>query len=175
LLDDGRVGALRGAASPRAGRTLGLSVGTVILVLFAIVIVVSFVSAARDNARIDRLKDRGIAVNVRVSSCVGNLGGSGSNIANYTCQGSYEVKGHSYNEVIGGKSTFSPPGSQVRAVVDPSKYSTVELASALSVARASSTRYVAPIILVVVLVVLAGGLVLVARRTKRFDETPTRE
>ncbi len=166
-LNDEIVSTLRGAAPIRPGRTVWLSVAIIALVIFAVVLVVSFLSAANDNARIERMKSHGIPVTLSITNCVGNLGGSGSNVANYTCQGSYTIKGVTYQEIIGGKSTYSPGGAHVRGVADPLKYTTVELASALNASKSSSTRYVAPGILTAVFVALVLSLFSIARRMKR--------
>jgi hypothetical protein len=121
--------------------------GALLLALFALVIVVSFISATNDNARIDRLKDHGVAVAVTVTNCVGNIGGSGSNAAGYTCDGSYRVNGIHYREVIGSKTTSSSVGTKVRAVADPSRPSTIELASAVQASSSSVSVYLVPILL----------------------------
>lgn len=128
------------------------------LAIFAVAIVVSFISATNDNARIDRLKNHGVAITVTVTSCVGNIGGSGSNAAGYTCSGTYSIHGVRYQEVIGSKTTLSTAGTIVHAVADPSRPSTVELAS--SVARSSSSRsvYVVPILLAILFLVLGFAL-----------------
>lgn len=132
--------------------------GTFVLALFAVIIVVTFISATNDNARIDRLKSHGVSVVVTVTSCVGNIGGSGSNAAGYTCHGSYRVDGVRYEEIIGSKTTQSPAGTEVRAVADPNRPSTVELASAVARSTSSSAVYVVPSILALVFVVLALAL-----------------
>ncbi len=105
---------LRGAEAQHiAGRFWSIA-GVLVLAAFAAIVVVSFVSALNDNARIVRLKDHGIPVVVTVTSCVGNIGGSGSNAAGYTCRGSYRVHGVRYEEVIASKSTLSAPGTKLR-------------------------------------------------------------
>lgn len=145
--------------------------GTFVLALFAVIIVVTFISATNDNARIDRLKSHGVSVVVTVTSCVGNIGGSGSNAAGYTCHGSYRVDGVRYEEIIGSKTTQSPAGTEVRAVADPNRPSTVELASAVARSTSSSSVYVVPSILALVFVVLALALL---RRQRSFDRSKRR-
>ena len=137
-------GRLRGAdAPPVAGRFWAAS-GVVVLVLLAVVIVVSLLSAANDNARINRLRTSGVAVSVTVSNCIGNLGGSGSNAANYTCQGHYRVGATNYDETIDGLTSFVATGRHVAAVADPSNPSSITLASAVASSRASTARFVVP-------------------------------
>jgi hypothetical protein len=141
--------------------------GALLLVIFALIIVVSFISATNDNARIDRLKNHGVSVAVTVTSCVGNIGGSGSNAAGYTCRGSYRVNGVRYLEIIGSKTTLSITGTKERAVVDPARPSTIELASAVQTSSSSSSVYLVPSLLALSFVVLT--LALLGRR--RFSLT----
>jgi hypothetical protein len=157
--------ALRGAQAPTIGRRAWKIAGAFLFVVLAIIVGVSYVSAARDNARIGRLKSHGTTVTVTVTGCTGNIGGSGSNAAGYTCRGTYLVDGTRYHETIGKKVTLSPTGATVRGVADPSRPSTVELASAVKSSSASTTVYVVPSLLALVLVAL--GAVLLRRRPLR--------
>jgi hypothetical protein len=142
-----------------------------LLTLFAVIIVATFISATNDNARIDRLKSHGVSVAVTVTSCVGNIGGSGSNAAGYTCRGTYRVNDVRYEEIIGSKTTLSPAGTEVRAVADPNRPSTVELATAVARSTSSSSAYVVPSVLALVFVVLALALF---RRQRSFDRSKRR-
>ena len=108
------VPSLRGPEAQRIGGRFWFATGALLLTAFAVVIIVSFISATNDNSRIHRLKTRGVSVVVTVTNCVGNIGGSGSNASGYTCHGSYLVKGANYQEVIGSKSTLSSVGSRYR-------------------------------------------------------------
>jgi hypothetical protein len=146
---------LRGAQAQPIGHTFWRVVGTLVMVVFASIVTVSFISAANDNARIGRLKSHGVSVQVSVTGCVGNIGGSGSNAAGYTCRGSYRVDGVRYVEVIGSKSTLSDPGSIVRGVADPQRPNTVELASAVASSSASSSAFLVPGLLTLLWVALA--------------------
>jgi len=147
---------LRGATAVGVGRRPWIVVGVLALALSAVVLIVSLASAANDNARVTRLKSRGIAVSVTVASCTGNLGGSGSNAASYTCSGTYRVKATTYHETIGSMSAFTTPGTHVAGVADPSQPSTVVLASSLRSASASGSVFVIPGVLVVLWIALAG-------------------
>jgi hypothetical protein len=152
---------LRGPNARSIGGSFWYVAGAILLAVFAVAIVVSFISATNDNARIDRLKNHGVAVTVTVTSCVGNIGGSGSNAAGYTCSGSYSVHGVRYQEVIGSKTTLSTAGTTVRAVADPSRPSTVELASSVAMSSSSFSDYVVPILLAILFLLL--GLALLRR------------
>lgn len=164
-LDD-RATSLRGPAPVSVGRRFWLLAGVCGLVVFAVVLVVSFLSVANDNARIDRLKTRGMPVTITVTSCIGNIGGSGSNSAGYMCRGDYTVGGAPYREIIGSMATFSATGTTVRGVVDPSHHGTVVLSSAVRDSSASPSRYVAPGLLSIVLVALTLALRRAARRAE---------
>jgi hypothetical protein len=169
---DGRTASLRGAEPAKIGRTFWLFAGAFGLVVFAAIVVVSFLSAANDNARIDRMKMHGIPVTVVVTGCTGNIGGSGSNVTGYTCRGTYTVDAIHYHDIIGSMSTFAVPGTSVRALVDPSRHSTVESLSAVRASTSSPKRYIAPGLLGLVLVALALTLWRVARRPGTAHHTP---
>jgi hypothetical protein len=147
------------------GRKFWLLAGATGLVIFAVIIVVSFLSASHDNASIERMKTHGIPVTVTVNNCIGNIGGSGSNSAGYTCHGSYQVDGSTFHEIIGSMSTFSAAGTSVRGVADPSRHSTVELAFAIKESAPSPSAYVPGGLLTVLLVGLTLILLRVARRS----------
>ncbi len=121
----------RGAVARGGHRRVRRAVLSTGVALAAALIATSLVSAGRDVARIDRLKSHGIMVTVTVSDCRGNLGGSGSNVVDYTCHGTYRVHATAYHEVIGSLTSLRPAGATVRGVVDPSQHGYVVLASAL--------------------------------------------
>ncbi len=164
-----RVGALRGSAAVGVHRKFWNYAGAVALTILGVVTVVSFVSAATDNARIHRMKTHGIAVAVTVTDCVGNLGGSGSTGAGDTCHGRYRVGVTTYHEVIGSMSRFAPPGAVIAGVADPSRSSTVVIASAVAAWTPSNDAYVAPGVLGLFFVVLALAYVRLARRSGTVD------
>jgi MYXO-CTERM domain-containing protein len=159
------VASLRGAQAQPIGRQFWLVMGTLVIAVLAVIVIVSFISAANDNARIDRLKSHGVSVVVTVTNCVGNIGGSGSNAAGYTCHGEYRVKGVMFHEVIGSKTTFSTTGTAVRGVADPAHPSTVELTSAVASSSASPSAYVVPSLLALLLVALT--MILLRRRQRQ--------
>ena len=159
-----RVASLRGPEAINARRKYWLGAGALGLILVAAAIVVAFVSATNDNARIARIRANGIPVTVTVSGCVGSLGGSGSNIVGYTCQGDYRVAGTNYHETIGSMTRLAAPGTLVRAVVDPSQHSSLVLASAARTATASPRVYVLSGVLSVMLALLT---LVYVRRVRR--------
>jgi hypothetical protein len=170
---EARVAILRGAEARSLGRRFWMGAGAIMLVVFAVALVASFISVANANARVDRLKAHGISVVVTVGRCVGNLSGSGSNVSGYRCQGSYRVGSTTFHEPIEFKTTFSPPGSTVRGLADPAHHSGVALASAIRKSPSSPSSYLAPIVLSVLFVALALMLVRTVRRSPLDDETPS--
>jgi hypothetical protein len=75
-----------------------------------------FVSGLHHNTNITNLQRHGVTVSVTVSTCDGELGGSGSNLADYRCVGTFTLKGHLYNSTI--------PGHELRAVGSTSTFLT---------------------------------------------------
>jgi hypothetical protein len=169
---DDSVTSLRGAAAVGVGRRFWMFAGSIALVVAAVVLVVTFVSATNDNARITRMKDHGIPVVVKVSDCIGNLGGSGSNASSYTCTGDYAARGDTYHEVIGAMTFFAAPGTHVRAVADPSRPSTVELASAVATSKSSVSKYVVPGLLAVLFLSLLAAFLRLLRRPRLPSPRP---
>jgi hypothetical protein len=149
------VAALRGAEAQPIGRPFWVVAGALLIAVMPLVVAIAFVSAANDNARIERLKNHGLPVMVTVTGCVGNIGGSGSNAAGYTCRGEYRVNGVTYREVIGSKTTLTSAGSEVKGVADPARPSTVEVASAVATSSTSFSVYFVPSLLALLVVSLA--------------------
>ncbi|MDE3107075.1 MAG: hypothetical protein KGJ42_02840 [Acidobacteriota bacterium] len=166
----GRVAPLRGATTTSVGRAPWLVAGAFGIVVLAVIAVVSLLSATNDRARLHRLQSEGIAVAVKVVTCTGNIGGSGSTSAGYSCRGSYVVGHQSFTERVGSKTTFSPPGTILKGVADPRQPSTVVLASALKDAHVSLGSFLAPLVLALVTLALsvALGRDVIGRRRSRF-------
>ena len=146
--------------------------GRVALVLclaaLAVLVVTFFVAGARKNAQITSLRTQGMPVEVKVSGCMGLLGGSGSNPVGYACRGTYLVDGRRQDEAIPGDTLYAT-GTVIRAVTvrsDPGLLSTV---SEVDSERASWKVYVLPAIL---LVVLAGSLLALGLRRRRLPGGP---
>jgi len=141
------VAVVRGPqAAPVARRTWTI-VGAITLALCAGLIAVSFESASLDYARTARLKSHGIPATVTVAQCLGNIGGSGSTPAGYTCWASYRVAGVHYHSVIGAMGTFASPGTPLRVVIDPAQPGTIELASAVAASTPTPRVYLIPTLL----------------------------
>ncbi len=164
--DSSSVSTLRGASPVGVSRRFWAILGALVLVVFAVTLVVSFVSATHDNSRIERLKTHGITLSATVNSCIGNLGGSGSNASSYTCVATYAIAAASYHEVVGHMSSFAAPGTRVIVVADPSQPSTIELASAVKGSSPSNGVYLAPGLLGVLFVALTVGYLRLLRRPR---------
>ncbi len=159
------VTSLRGAEARHIGGRFWFVVSVLVAIIIAVFIAVSFIDAVNDNVRMAQLKSQGVPVVVTVTSCTGNIGGSGSNAAGYTCYGTYEVGGVRYHEVIGSKTTSSPTGSTVRGIADPSRPGTVVLASVVATSSTSDARYAIPGILAVLFIAVTV-LIIRVRRTR---------
>ena len=159
-----RVASLRGATANGVGRRTKLAFASLGLAVLLVVLVVSFLSVANDHARTERLKEHGVGVGVTVTNCTGNIGGSGSNGAGFTCRGTYALGGERFHERIGAKTTFSAPGTVLRGVVDPSHHGTVVLASAVKASSTSSWAYATLAILSLIYLSLVVAFVRAVRR-----------
>jgi hypothetical protein len=150
---------LRGAGVEVDGRRVARAVVCLLLVALAFVVVVLFIAGARKNEDITRLRRSGVAVNVTVSGCLGLMGGSGSNLAGYSCRGTFNIGGHRYDEAIPGNA-FHPPGATLRAVTVPGDPALVSTVGALETERATWGVFTLPAILLAVLGLLLGVLLL---------------
>jgi hypothetical protein len=139
------------------------------LATLAVLGVVFMVVGINKNDQINELKDHGVPVTYVVSKCLGLLGGSGSNAAGYSCQGSYTVDGRRYFENLPGASRFAP-GTEVKAISvrsDPTLLSTPAIVSS---ERASASVFILPAVLLGLCALLALALLL-RRRQRRGAST----
>jgi hypothetical protein len=97
---------------------------------------------------------------------MGELGGSGSNPAGYSCRGSFTLDGRRYNEPIPGNS-LHPPGAVLRAVAVPGDPALVITARMLDGEHTSGKVFILPAVLLVVLALVVGLLVRRRRRIRR--------
>jgi hypothetical protein len=155
------VTTLRGARvevdSRRVARVLGVAVAVAVFALAVALVVVG----ANKNAQISALRSHGVRVEVTVSSCLGLLGGSGSNQAGYACRGTFRFAGRSYDEAIPGDTDYAP-GAQLIVVAASTDPALIGLPSVVAHERTSLSVYVVPAVLLVVL--LAWGVVIGRRR-----------
>ncbi len=154
---------LRGAGVEVDRRKAGIAVWVLLVGTVLVVAVLLAVGGAQKNSQISTLQREGVPVQVTVVTCVGQLGGSGSNAAGYNCTGRYTVNGVHYQQTI--------PGSQQRALAshfagvvarhDPLLLTTPQI---LASEQVTWHVYVLPAILLLVAAgLLVGGLLLLRR------------
>lgn len=156
---------LRGASAqvdPRQVARLG--VGLVLATLLVLTVVFALVGAHK-NQQANELRDHGVAVTYTVAKCIGELGGSGSNVAGYSCHGTYRIDGRRYAEPLPGN-TFYQPGAAVPAVAVPSDPTLLSVPSIVRSERSSWHVYVLPAVFFV-LFLLVVAAVAVSRRRRR--------
>jgi hypothetical protein len=146
---------LRAGSVDIDARRIGRAIGVLLVVALVVVAVVLAVAGTQKNNQIDRLRHDGVPVSITVSSCLGLLGGSGSNAAGYNCRGTFTVAGRRYTEGLPG-TTFYAPGTTVRAVRVPGDPALVTPLTVLATEQASWRVYFLPSVLLVV-----AGLLLV--------------
>ncbi len=161
------VSTLRGAGVDVDHRRLGRIAAALVLVALAATSVGLFIAGAHHNQQIDELR-HGVPVDATVTSCLGLLGGSGSNAAGYACRGSYTVDGIRYGEAIPG-STLLRTGSHVRLVAASGDPSLVTTPALLRRDRTSWHVFVVPAILLFLLLVVGA----VAGWRGRRSRSPT--
>jgi hypothetical protein len=154
---------LRGAGVSVDARRVGQVVVGLCLVALAALVIIFTIAGVNKNSQINQLHHNGVPINVTVSGCAGLLGGSGSNVAGYSCTATFSIHGHRYAESLPG-TAFHRPGALVRAIVVPSDPALVSPVSVESTQHASASVFVLPAVLLVVLVVLAGLVLLLRRR-----------
>jgi len=160
---EGPVTTLRGAGvdiDPRRAARWVIGVG---LALLGAVAVVLLVAGIQKNGQADSLQRNGVAVNVTVTDCLGLLGGSGSNAAGYACKGAYTFDGHHYEQDIPGGAELAV-GSVIRGVIVPGDPRLLSTPALVAEQRSSWNVFIAPAVL---LVVLIGLVVLMATRRHR--------
>jgi hypothetical protein len=128
------------------------------LVALAVVVALLFTAGVDKNAQITSLRQHGIPVNITVSGCLGMAAGSGSNLAGYSCKGTFIVDGQRQSDDIPGN-TFHRPGATIRGVTVPGDLGLLSTASILATEHPSWRVFILPTILLIVLVLgLAGVL-----------------
>ncbi len=158
------VTTLRGASVEVDARRVGSFVVALCLLALAAGASILFVAGAQKNAQVTSLRDNGVPVVVKVSGCLGLMGGSGSNLAGYACKGTFTLDGRRYDDDVPG-STFYFPGAEIRAVTVVSDPELLATPRTLAAERASGRVFLLPSFLLVVLLLLLG--LVISRRTGR--------
>jgi hypothetical protein len=133
-------------AEVETGRVIRFIAALVLVALVASAILLT-VSAARQNARADQLRHHGVPVEVTATGCAGISSGVAMAIEYWECRGTYTLRGHGYNEVIGGSRVLLRPGQKLRAVAVPGAPSLLSTPAVAAGAHSRWTLFVTPIIL----------------------------
>lgn len=148
---------LRGAPAGVDAKRVGMVAGVLALVALGAATVIFTVAGIHQNAQINALRNDGVLRVVTVTSCVGNLGGSGSNPVGYTCRGTWVADGQRFTEELPGDQLYAS-GARVEFVGAASDPGLVETASYVKSQRSSWRVFLVPIVLAVVLAGLLGAL-----------------
>lgn len=136
-----------------------------VLVTLLVLGVVFTIAGIRKNDQIQELRTHGVPIDVTVTSCVGLLGGSGTNFVGYSCTGAYTVGGKRYSELLPGSAPHAR-GAVIHAVVVPSDPALISTAALVSTERPSWGVFVLPLVFFMT-VVLASAFSLAAIRPRR--------
>jgi len=162
---DGPLTHLRGAGVDVDIRRVGQVVVGLCLVGVAVLGVIMLVAGFQKNAQINSLRTNGVPVQIRVTGCLGLLGGSGSNAAGYDCRGTFTLDGRTYTENLPGN-TLLTPGTTLRGVSVPGDPALVSTPGAVAAEHPSWTVFAVPVILLVLLAVILGVLFVRRRRVR---------
>lgn len=110
-----RVAALREASVDVDLRRAGQLVCLVALVAAGMLLLATGV---QKNAQITRLREQGVPLKVKVTGCIGLMGGSGSNVAGYNCKATFTLEGRRHNDDLPGTTLYAP-GTWLQAIVVP--------------------------------------------------------
>ncbi len=140
------------------------------LVALTVLGLILLIAAISNNNQIDSLKNNGVPVDVKVTGCLGLIGGTGQSVAGFSCTGTYSVNGTLYHQNIPGLA-FHKPGTTIRGVVVPSDPKLLSTPDQLARQQASWTAFIIPglLLLVVVIVLL---IVFLRRRERRASSVP---
>jgi hypothetical protein len=166
---DAPLTTLRGAGVDVDFRRVGQVVIGMCLVGVAVLAVILLVAGFQKNAQIASLHQNGVPVEVKVSSCTGLLGGSGSNAAGYQCQGTFLLNGHTYSAVVPGDS-LHVPGSTLQGISVPSDPALLSTPSLVAAEHTSWRVFILPAVLLIFLAGVLGALFL--RRRSARDARP---
>lgn len=162
---DDPVTALRGAGVDVNVRRLVPYLVGVLLVALVVSIVGFAVAGAQKNDQVNQLRQHGVIVEATVSGCIGLMGGSGSNLAGYSCRASFTLAGHRYDEPLAGSPT-PVRGSTFRAVTVPGDPALLATVAAVGAEQSSWRVYILPGVLLIVLVLILVVMLVARRRAK---------
>jgi len=166
---DARVGALRGAGVDVDTKVAVRVLVAVCMVTLAVLVVILTVAGINKNAQITSLKEHGVPVQVTVSGCLGQVAGSGTNIAGYSCHGTFTLQGQRHTDDLPG-TDFHAPGAQLEEITVPSDPGLLSTPAAAATEQASWHVFIVPAVLLVVLLALVALIGI--RRRRRSDHQP---
>lgn len=161
----GSVGRLRGADVQVNARMVGRVAMAAVLLTLLLVAVLLTVAGVKKNQQIQELRAHAVPVNATVTSCVGLLGGSGTNFVGYSCTGTYTVGGSRHTELLPG-TTPHARGDIVKVVAVPNDPALVSTPALVASQHASWGVFVLPAVLFAIAVV-GAGLLLARMRLRR--------
>lgn len=163
---DQPLSTLRGAGVAVDLRLAKRVLGTLIVLALAISSVVLFVSGAHQNAQASELRSHGVPVTVTLRSCFGQLGGSGSNVAGYSCTASFSLAGRRWVESFPWSSSGVPP-RRASAYAVPSDPALVVSAASFRTERATARVFVLPSVLCALCIAALAAMASLRRRARR--------
>jgi hypothetical protein len=168
---DEQIASLRGAAPrPIDGKKLrDIVVGICAVALIALS-VTFFATGFSHNSAVTDLQQHGVRVKVKVLTCAGQLGGSGSNNAGYSCQGTFVLLGKRYQSTLPDNAAHAP-GTTVVDVTpsdDPGHLTTLQVWKSQ---HTSASLFIIGAILGVAGLVIAGLLIASITRRRRQPRT----
>lgn len=156
---------LRGAAVAVDARRVVRFLAVLGLVSLAVAASLLFWEGARHNSQVTRLRADGVPVTVTVTGCRGLMGGSGSNLVGYECQGTFASGGRTWSETLPG-SDLHGAGETVRLVTVPGDPTLLAWPAQVRSQRATWTVFVVPSVLVAAFLALLAGVVRTAPRRR---------
>ncbi len=134
-------------------RRVAFTVFSLLILILAALVLILTVAAARDNSRLNSLRQHGVSVNATVVSCLGNASGTGITATGFTCRASFTLGDRTYIDVLGGSSRLYSPGDQVRGVTLASRPTSLSAAETVAAAPAAWKAYLTPAILFLALLI----------------------
>lgn len=153
---------LRGASVDVNSQKVLRFVFVLVALALAVLSASFFVSGLHRNANISDLQRHGVRVSVTITTCTGELGGSGSNLADFRCEGTFTLHGQRFHDTVPG-SGFRATGSTVFFITARNSPSLLATMRTVRDERSSWSVFILPFIL---LALLIASVTIVARRRR---------
>jgi hypothetical protein len=151
---------LRGAPVEVDVQRVTQIVSVLIIATLTVLTVAFFLSGLHRNSDVSNLQRHGVVVAVTTTTCTGELGGSGSTLADYRCEGTFTLNGHRVHDTIPGHA-FRATGSKADFVTSTEDPSLLATSRQVKIEHTTWSVYIVPFVLLVVLLACVG---IVARR-----------